>query len=205
MFTPDDGGRESSTLRHRRRAGRRRRPRRGRSGCHGRCGFRRWPGRRASERIPRIAEMDACLGDYGWGAVAVDGFIPPRAFQEFQALGIMTIAANIRSSDHIAYTPAPDIVHESAGHAPIVPDPTYREFLRCIGEVGSKALSPAHAHQVLAGRSGQPDAGLCRGPRAHGDPRRLRGAKCPREPAPGPDPQGPGPAPRETRRPRGGS
>ena len=38
------------------------------------------------ERIPRIDEMDERLGEYGWGAVAVDGFIPPRAFQEFQAL-----------------------------------------------------------------------------------------------------------------------
>ncbi|MGE4609749.1 MAG: aromatic amino acid hydroxylase [Myxococcota bacterium] len=102
------------------------------------------------ERIPRIAEMDACLGAYGWGAVAVDGFIPPRAFQEFQALGIMTIAAKIRSSDHLAYTPAPDIVHESAGHAPIVPDPKYREFLQCIGEIGSKAFSTPEDRSLYA-------------------------------------------------------
>ena len=45
------------------------------------------------DRIPRIDEMDRCLSEYGWGAVCVDGFIPPRVFQEFQALGIMTIAA----------------------------------------------------------------------------------------------------------------
>lgn len=93
------------------------------------------------ERIPRIQDMDACLAEFGWGAVAVDGFIPPRAFQEFQALGIMTIAAGIRSSDHLAYTPAPDIVHESAGHAPIVPDPTYRDYLMRFGDVGRKAFS----------------------------------------------------------------
>ena len=75
----------------------------------------------------------------GWGAVAVNGFIPPRAFQEFQALGIMTIAADIRSSNHLAYTPAPDIVHESAGHAPLIPDAPYAPYLRPFGGVGARA------------------------------------------------------------------
>ncbi len=95
----------------------------------------------AIDHIPRIEEMDEKLAAYGWGAVAVDGFIPPRAFQEFQALGIMTIAASIRQRQHTAYTPAPDIIHESAGHAPIVPDPTYRAFLQRFGEVGRRAFA----------------------------------------------------------------
>ncbi|RKZ12271.1 aromatic amino acid hydroxylase [bacterium] len=93
------------------------------------------------ERIPSVAEMDRCLAEYGWGAVTVDGFIPPRAFQEFQAIGIMTIAAAIRRRRHLAYTPAPDIIHESAGHAPIVPDAKYRAFLRRFGEIGKRCFS----------------------------------------------------------------
>jgi phenylalanine-4-hydroxylase len=93
------------------------------------------------ERIPSVGEMDRCLSEYGWGAVTVDGFIPPRAFQEFQALGIMTIAAAIRRRRHLAYTPAPDIIHESAGHAPIVPDEQYRAFLARFGEIGKKCFS----------------------------------------------------------------
>lgn len=93
------------------------------------------------EQIPSVAEMDRCLSEYGWGAVTVDGFIPPRAFQEFQALGIMTIAAAIRRRRHLAYTPAPDIIHESAGHAPIVPDDSYRAFLVRFGEIGKRCFS----------------------------------------------------------------
>jgi phenylalanine-4-hydroxylase len=85
--------------------------------------------------------MDHCLSFFGWGAVCVDGFIPPRAFQEFQALEILTIAAEIRTSDHLAYTPAPDIIHESAGHAPILVDPYYRHLLKRFGEIGGKAFS----------------------------------------------------------------
>ncbi len=100
------------------------------------------------ERIPSIAEMDGCLRRFGWGAVAVDGFIPPRAFQEFQAHGILTIAAEIRRPEHLAYTPAPDIIHESAGHAPIVPDAHYREFLQNFGQVGARAFSSPEDQRI---------------------------------------------------------
>ena len=93
------------------------------------------------DRIPRIEEMNDCLGAFGWGAVAVSGFIPPRAFQEFQSLGILTIAADMRKANHLAYTPAPDIIHEAAGHAPIIPDPVYRKFLQRFGEVSRYAFS----------------------------------------------------------------
>ena len=102
------------------------------------------------ERIPRIEEMDARLSEFGWGAVAVDGFIPPRAFQEFQALGILPIAADIRRPEHLAYTPAPDILHESAGHAPILPDPVYRDYLRRFGRVGARAFSSPADRRVSA-------------------------------------------------------
>ena len=93
------------------------------------------------DRIPRVDEMDQCLRAFGWNAVAVSGFIPPRAFQEFQALGILVINAPIRTWDHLAYTPAPDIIHEAAGHAPIIPDADYRAFLTRFGQLGRMAFS----------------------------------------------------------------
>src|SRR5437588_13091413 len=37
------------------------------------------------ELIPRIEEMTDFLAKIDWGAVAVDGFIPPAAFMAFQA------------------------------------------------------------------------------------------------------------------------
>ncbi|MGH8101979.1 MAG: aromatic amino acid hydroxylase, partial [Chthoniobacterales bacterium] len=42
---------------------------------------------------------------------------------------------------HIEYTPAPDIVHEAAGHAPIIVDREYSNYLQRFGEVGAKAMS----------------------------------------------------------------
>lgn len=93
------------------------------------------------DRIPRIEEMNAILGRIGWGAVAVDGFIPPAAFMEFQAYKVLVIACDMRQVEHIEYTPAPDIVHEAAGHAPIIVDKEYADYLRRFGEVGAKAMS----------------------------------------------------------------
>src|SRR5689334_14597601 len=93
------------------------------------------------ERIPRIEEMNEILGKIGWGAVAVDGFIPPAAFMEFQAYKVLVIACDMRQIHHIEYTPAPDIVHEAAGHAPIIVDREYSNYLQRFGEVGAKAMS----------------------------------------------------------------
>ena len=93
------------------------------------------------ERIPRIEEMNEILGKIGWGAVAVDGFIPPAAFMEFQAYKVLVIACDMRQINHIEYTPAPDIVHEAAGHAPIIVDREYSNYLQRFGEVGARAMS----------------------------------------------------------------
>jgi len=93
------------------------------------------------ERIPRISEMNEILGKIDWGAVAVDGFIPPAAFMEFQAYKVLVIACDMRQLHHIEYTPAPDIVHEAAGHAPIIVDREYSDYLQRFGEVGAKAMS----------------------------------------------------------------
>ena len=93
------------------------------------------------DKIPMMEGMNRILKDIGWAAVAVDGFIPPNAFMEFQAHNVLVISSEIRTIDHIGYTPAPDIIHEAAGHAPIIANPEYSEYLRRFGELGSKAIS----------------------------------------------------------------
>ena len=100
------------------------------------------------DRIPHMYGMNRILKEIGWAAVAVDGFIPPSAFMEFQAYNVLVIAADIRPIGQIEYTPAPDIIHEAAGHAPIIADPEYAEYLRLFGEIGSKAFSSAADHRL---------------------------------------------------------
>lgn len=94
-----------------------------------------------TEAIPRIEEMNQCLEQLGWRALVVDGFVPPAIFMEFQAHRVLPVAVAMRSMAHMLYTPAPDIVHESAGHAPFIVDIDYAEFLQRFGELGMRAIA----------------------------------------------------------------
>lgn len=100
------------------------------------------------ESIPNMYGMNRILKEIGWAAVAVDGFIPPNAFMEFQAYNVLVIASDIRQLEHIEYTPAPDIIHEGAGHAPIIANPEYAEYLRRFGEIGCKAISSSRDYEM---------------------------------------------------------
>jgi len=100
------------------------------------------------DHIPNMYGMNRILKEIGWAAVAVDGFIPPAAFMEFQAYNVLVIAADIRPIGQIEYTPAPDIIHEAAGHAPIIANTEYAEYLRRFGEIGCKAISSAKDYEL---------------------------------------------------------
>ena len=100
------------------------------------------------DNIPNMYGMNRILKEIGWAAVAVDGFIPPNAFMEFQAYNVLVIASDIRQLEHIEYTPAPDIIHEGAGHAPIIANPEYAEYLRRFGEIGCKAISSHRDYEM---------------------------------------------------------
>jgi phenylalanine-4-hydroxylase len=100
------------------------------------------------EHIPSLDDMNEKLEALGWSAVGVRGFIPPAAFTELQSMGVLAIAADIRSHEHIDYTPAPDIVHESAGHAPILADQAYANYLKRCGEAGFRAIASVEDQAV---------------------------------------------------------
>jgi phenylalanine-4-hydroxylase len=101
-----------------------------------------------TERIPSMDEMNERLARLGWGAVPVRGFVPPAVFTELQSLRVLAIAADVRTHEHIEYTPAPDIVHESAGHAPIIAERDYAEFLQRAGELGFRAIASREDHEA---------------------------------------------------------
>jgi phenylalanine-4-hydroxylase len=100
------------------------------------------------EKIPSLQEINDALAEIEWGAVTVDGFIPPAAFMEFQAYRVLVIAADIRQLEHIEYTSAPDIIHESAGHAPIISDTKYNQYLSYLGAIGTKALFSSKDYEL---------------------------------------------------------
>ncbi|PKR77280.1 phenylalanine 4-monooxygenase [Halalkalibacillus sediminis] len=99
------------------------------------------------EKIPNVNQMNKSLEPFGWGAATIDGFIPGVAFFEFQGNGVLPIATDIRKLENIQYTPAPDIIHEAAGHAPILCDETYSKYVKLFGEIGKKAIATKEEHE----------------------------------------------------------
>ena len=59
---------------------------------------------------------------------------------EFLSRNVLPIAVDIRTSKNITYTPAPDIIHEAAGHAPIIANKDYADYLSAYGEISQKAI-----------------------------------------------------------------
>lgn len=94
-----------------------------------------------SHRIPKIKDIDNNLQAFGWRAACISGFIPPRAFMEFQKNKILPIASELRTIKHIFYTPAPDIVHEAVGHVPFLDHPVFSNFLSSYAETVLKAIT----------------------------------------------------------------
>jgi phenylalanine-4-hydroxylase len=98
--------------------------------------------------IPKISDMDDKLQEIGWRAVPVRGFLPPTIFMQFQAHSILPIASDMRTAEHMTYTPAPDIVHEAAGHSPIIVDEDYSKFLKKYGACAVNALYSNEDHEI---------------------------------------------------------
>ncbi len=92
------------------------------------------------DEIPSIDSICKKLQEFDWSAIPVSGFIPPAAFMEMQSLGILPIASDMRSLAHILYTPAPDIVHEAAGHAPILVNKEFAKYLKLYATVAKNAI-----------------------------------------------------------------
>lgn len=101
------------------------------------------------EKIPNVTDMNNALEPFGWGAANIDGFIPGVIFFDFQAHGILPIASDIRKLENIQYTPAPDIIHEAAGHAPILCEKKFSEYVKLFGQIGSKALATSEEHELF--------------------------------------------------------
>ena len=101
------------------------------------------------EKIPNVTDMNKALAPFGWGAANIDGFIPGVIFFDFQGNGILPIASDIRKLENIQYTPAPDIIHEAAGHAPILCEEKFSEYVKLFGKIGSKALLPVRSMNYL--------------------------------------------------------
>lgn len=102
-----------------------------------------------TDRLPYLAEIQDALRKFGWDACMVESFIPPRTFLALQARRTLPITRQIRSVRQTGFTPIPDIVHEAAGHLPMLLEPGYRRFLQRFGELGEQLQFSALDEKVF--------------------------------------------------------
>ncbi len=95
--------------------------------------FERIPRIERNERHPRQDRLGRGGGGWLYSAGGVHGIPSLQGARDRLRHAPDCITSNTR--------PAPDIVHEAAGHAPIIVDREYSDYLQRFGEVGAKAMS----------------------------------------------------------------
>jgi phenylalanine-4-hydroxylase len=102
------------------------------------------------DHIPDFEELSARLNDLtGWSIVPVEGLIPDPVFFNHLANRRFPAGAFIRRRDQLDYIQEPDVFHDVYGHAPLLTDPVFADYLQAYGRGGLRALG-CHALPNLA-------------------------------------------------------
>ena len=92
------------------------------------------------DRIPQCREVsDSLFETSGWCVVPVPALIDFSTFFGMLAKRQFPAASFIRSQQEMDYLQEPDIFHEILGHAPLLTDPDYAEFVQAYGAAGCRA------------------------------------------------------------------
>lgn len=91
-------------------------------------------------RIPQCEEVSEKLRQKtGWSVEPVPALIDFTTFFNMLAQRKFPAASFIRSWKEMDYLEEPDIFHEILGHAPLLADPAYANFVQHYGETGCRA------------------------------------------------------------------
>jgi len=105
----------------------------------------------AASGIPDFRRLSDILDRAsGWRIVAVPGLVPDDVFFGHLARRRFPSTCFIRRRDQLDYLQEPDIFHDICGHAPLLMNPVFADYLQAYGEGGLKALGLGHL-QRLAG------------------------------------------------------
>ncbi len=92
------------------------------------------------DHIPQCREVSRCLlAASGWSVVPVPALIDFPTFFAMLARRQFPAASFIRSQQEMDYLQEPDIFHEILGHAPLLCDPDYADFVQAYGAAGCRA------------------------------------------------------------------
>ena len=87
-----------------------------------------------TDHIPQLSEMNRRLKELtGFRLAPIEGLVETRGFLSWLSYRVMLCTQYIRHHSQPAYTPEPDIVHESIGHIPMFTNPNFADFSQFIG------------------------------------------------------------------------
>lgn len=90
--------------------------------------------------IPNLERIgDQLEARTGWRLVAVPGFVPDRVFFHHLAGRRFPVSVWVRRPDEIDYLVEPDLFHDLFGHAPLLANPVFADYLARYGEIGETA------------------------------------------------------------------
>lgn len=96
------------------------------------------------ERIPQLREVSQRVQALsGFRLEPVAGLVHPRVFMESLAHGVFLSTQYIRHHSTPLYTPEPDVVHETIGHAVMLASPRIAELSRLVGQAVRRTKSDA--------------------------------------------------------------
>jgi phenylalanine-4-hydroxylase len=87
-----------------------------------------------TDRIPQLTDMNRRLKELtNFRLAPIEGLVETRGFLSWLSYRTMLCTQYIRHHSQPAYTPEPDIVHESIGHIPMFTNPDFADFSQFIG------------------------------------------------------------------------
>ena len=87
-----------------------------------------------TDRIPQLTEMNRRLKELtNFRLAPIEGLVETRGFLSWLSYRTMLCTQYIRHHSQPAYTPEPDIVHESIGHIPMFTNQNFADFSQFIG------------------------------------------------------------------------
>ncbi len=92
--------------------------------------------------IPRFTDLNARLRDTtGWQIIGVEGLLPELDFFDHLANRRFPVTWWIRRPEQMDYLAEPDLFHDLFGHAPLLMNPVFADYMAAYGRGGVKAHS----------------------------------------------------------------
>lgn len=99
--------------------------------------------------IPDFAALNKNLKALtGWQVVAVPELVPDDIFFEHLANRRFPVGRFIRRPEQIDYLEEPDVFHDVFGHAPLLADPVFADYMEAYGKGGLRAVGRDVLHKL---------------------------------------------------------